>query len=258
VSPGQIAAAIGAVALAAAAFLARRRRRLTGERFLLELTTSLAVAGVGLYVFVSFTVTIVADHGATLLDDRVLDLADKLNTSFGVSVAKVVTTFGALPVTAAFVLAGAVLLAVRRRRGELTVLLLSTIAVYLAVHITKTATDRPRPPRPLASSTLSAFPSGHAAYSTVYVAMALIATRARNGIASRAALVIVAVLAAGAIGVSRAYLRVHWWSDVLAGWALGAAIFGSFAAVGVVVGYFRNNGGGEPAAAGAGGTARQQ
>jgi undecaprenyl-diphosphatase len=232
--------------------------RLTPGELGLELTTSLAVAGVGLYVFVAYTVTIAADHGATLLDDRVLDLADQLNTSFGVSVAKVVTTFGTLPVTATFALAGAVLLAVRRRPVELTVLVVSTLAIYLAVHITKAATDRPRPPHPLASATLSAFPSGHAAYSTVYVAVALIATRARSGVASRAALVVAAILLAGAIGVSRVYLRVHWWSDVLAGWALGAAIFGSVAAAGVVVGYFRNNGGGEPAAAAAGGTARQQ
>jgi undecaprenyl-diphosphatase len=150
------------------------------------------------------------------------------------------------------VLAGAVVLALRRRPIELTVLVLSTIAIYAAVHITKAAVGRPRPPHPLTGASLSAFPSGHAAYSTVYVALALIATRVRIGIASRAALVMAALVVAGAIGASRAYLRVHWWSDVLAGWALGAAIFGSLAAVGVVVGYFRNNDGGQPAAAGAG------
>jgi undecaprenyl-diphosphatase len=76
-----------------------------------------------------------------------------------------------------------------------------------------------------------------------------------DGIAGRAALVVTALVIAGAVGVSRAYLRVHWWSDVLAGWALGAAIFGGLAAIGVVVGYFRNNAGGEPAAMPAAGTA---
>ena len=232
--------------------------RLTPGELGLELTTSIAVAGVGLYVFVAYTVAIEADHGATLLDDRVLDLADMLNTGFGVGLAKIVTAFGSLPVAGGAVLAGALALAIRRRPIELTVLVLSAIAIFAAVHITKAAVDRPRPPHPLTQASLSAFPSGHAAYSTVYVALALIATRMKTKIAGRAALVLAALVLAGAIGASRAYLRVHWWSDVLAGWALGAAIFGGLAAVGVVVGYFRNNDGGQPAAAGAGGAAGNQ
>jgi undecaprenyl-diphosphatase len=254
VTPGQVAAAAVAGALAVTAIVGRTRKKLTTER----LAPALLVAVVGLYVFVAYTVTIAADHGATPLDDRVLDLVDKLKSSFGVDLAKIVTTFGTLPVTAAFAIAGAVVLARRRRPVELAVLVVSVIAIYVGVHITKAATGRPRPPHPLAGSTLSSFPSGHAAYSTIYVALALLTTRTRSGSASRAALVIAFLLLTVAIGVSRAYLRVHWWSDVVAGWALGAAIFGSVAAVGVVVGYFRNNDGGQPAAAGAGRTAGKQ
>jgi undecaprenyl-diphosphatase len=229
--------------------------RLTPGQLGLELTTALAVAGVGLYVFVAYLVTIASDTGPTGLDKRVLDLVDDLNSSLGVGIAKVVTAFGSLPVTGAFLVIGAILLAVRRRPVELAVLVGSFVAIYVVVHVTKDATHRPRPLHPLTGSSSYAFPSGHAAYSTVYVAMALIAGRVLDRIAGRAALVVAAVVVAGAIGVSRAYLRVHWWSDVLAGWGLGAAIFGALAAIGLVVGYFRNNGGGEPAAAPAGGTA---
>jgi membrane protein DedA with SNARE-associated domain/membrane-associated phospholipid phosphatase len=221
----------------------------------LELTTALAVAGVGLYVFVAETVAVTRDLGPTALDGRVITIVDDLYDPAGITVAKIVTAFGTLPATAAFVAIGAALLAIRRRPIELAVLVGSTLAIYAAVHITKGAVDRPRPPHPHAGSTLSAFPSGHAAYSTVYVALAVIATRVFARLASRAVLVIAAIAVAFAIGVSRAYLRVHWWSDVLAGWALGAAIFGLLAAIGVVVRHFRNNGGTQPSAAHAGGTA---
>jgi undecaprenyl-diphosphatase len=223
--------------------------RLTPGELGLELTSALAVAGVGLYVFVAYTVAVTRNLGPTGLDKRVLTLVDDLNSSLGVSVAKALSLLGSTPAVGAFVAIGAVLLIVRRRRVELAVLVGSAVLIYAAVHITKGAVDRPRPPHPHAAASLSAFPSGHAAYSTLYVVLALIASRVLAGLASRAVLVIMALVVAGAIGSSRAYLRVHWWSDVLAGWGLGAAIFGMLAAIGVVVGYFRNNGGGEPAIA---------
>src|SRR4051794_41124650 len=58
--------------------------RLTPGELGLELTTALAVAGVGLYVFVAYTVAITNEPGPTPLDNRVLDMADDLNSSIGV------------------------------------------------------------------------------------------------------------------------------------------------------------------------------
>jgi membrane protein DedA with SNARE-associated domain/membrane-associated phospholipid phosphatase len=231
-------------------------KRLTPGDLGLELTTALAVAGVGAYVFTAYTVY-VSDHlGPTGLDGRVVDVAADLRNQTGIEIAKVVSAFGSLPATAALVLLGALLLAVRRRPVELAVLVLGGLATYAAFHITKGAVDRPRPPHPLAGSSLSAFPSGHSAYSTCYVALAVIAARVLPGLVSRAGLVLAAITAAAAIGASRAYLNVHWWSDVLAGWALGAAIFGLLGAIGVVVDFLiRNNGEHEPAPAATGGAA---
>jgi membrane-associated phospholipid phosphatase len=196
---------------------------------------------VGLYVFVAYLVLIAGDPSATFADTRALDMAHDLRTTVGVDIAKVVTTFGSLPVTGGLVIASAVVLAVRRRPIELCVLVFGFLAIYLAVHITKGAVDRPRPPHPLTGSTGSAFPSGHAAYSTAYVAMAVIAARVLPGNFSRALLVILATAFAAVIGGTRIFLGVHWFSDVAAGWGLGAAIFGFAAAIGLIVGYFRNN-----------------
>jgi undecaprenyl-diphosphatase len=216
--------------------------RITPGDLGLELTTALAVAGVGAYVFVAYAVTLHGDLGPTVFDDRLLKMANDLRTSTGVDIAKVLSAFGSLPATGVVTLAAAVFLAIRRRPIELVVLVVSAIAIYAAVHITKGALDRPRPPHPLTGSQGAAYPSGHAAYSTVYVAIAVIVARVLPGAASRAGLVLAATALAAAIGASRVFLQVHWGSDVAGGWALGAAIFGIVGAVGLIVGYVRNNG----------------
>jgi membrane-associated phospholipid phosphatase len=122
---------------------------------------------------------------------------------------------------------------------ELAALLIGFLAVVLAVHLTKAAVDRPRPPHELVNTVGSSFPSGHSAYATAYVAMAVIAWRVIPGFARRALLVLGALLVAATVGLSRMYLRAHYWSDVAGGWGLGFAIFGVCAMVALVVLYMR-------------------
>jgi len=112
----------------------------------------------------------------------------------------------------------------------------------VGVHLTKAGIDRPRPPHPLDNTNGSSFPSGHAAYATTHVAMAVIAARLLPGFASRAALVLAAIVAAAVVGLTRVYLRAHYWSDVVGGWALGAGVFGLVAALALLVSYIRQNG----------------
>ena len=121
-------------------------------------------------------------------------------------------------------LIGIGLLAWRRRPYELSVLLFGTLLTYAGVHITKDAVDRPRPAGSLVETLGSSFPSGHAAYSTIYVALGVIAARVLPGFVSQAALVVVTVVVAAAIGATRVYLGAHYYSDVVAGWALGAFV----------------------------------
>ncbi|MDP9103641.1 MAG: phosphatase PAP2 family protein [Pseudomonadota bacterium] len=68
------------------------------------------------------------------------------------------------------------------------------------------------------------FPSGHAMISaaTYMTVGALLAHMQRSRLA-RAYLMTVFITLAILIGISRIYLGVHWPSDVLAGWLLGAA-----------------------------------
>lgn len=123
------------------------------------------------------------------------------------------------------------------RRGRWTVLaliLLVTATDQISSHVIKPAVGRPRPCRPEAGiegvrthgvgcSSRGAFPSSHAAN------MAAVATL--FAILYRKSL-IPALLIAFLVGYSRIYLGVHYPTDVLAGWLLGAGL-GWLAARGV-------------------------
>jgi undecaprenyl-diphosphatase len=67
----------------------------------------------------------------------------------------------------------------------------------------------------------SSFPSGHAGNSmAVFLTIALVAVPRAHRIPA----IFGAVLASLVVGCTRPYLGVHWPSDVIGGWSLGAAI----------------------------------
>ena len=225
----------------AAPYVRFTRDRVTPGDLGLELTTLLAIGGVGLFFFVAYLTELDRSLGPTPLDSEFLDLADELRMSVLVDVAKVVTALGAFPTVAALVAATCVPLLVRRRYAEALVLVAGLVLVYIAVHVTKDAVDRPRPSEPLVRTIGQAYPSGHAAYSAAWVAAAVVLTR-RLGLLTKGTLVFIALGIATAVGVSRVYLRAHWWSDVVGGWGLAAAIFSLLAGIALVVEHFRHNG----------------
>jgi membrane protein DedA with SNARE-associated domain/membrane-associated phospholipid phosphatase len=214
--------------------------RITPGALGLELTTLLAVGGVGGFWFVLYLTELNRDLGPTPFDTDLLDLADKLRMDVLVDVAKLVTDLGAFPTVAGLVTATVALLAVRRRYAEAIVLVAGLVLVYIAVHVTKDAIERPRPTGSLVGTSGEAYPSGHAAYATAWVAVAVVLTRRLRLVAS-GALVFVALGIAVAVGVSRVYLRAHWWSDVAGGWGLAVGIFSLLAGIALVVEYIRHN-----------------
>src|SRR5919109_1048145 len=234
------------VALIAAIVVAYRRRQAIREWLLAHEQHPLArppvaVAGAGIFVFVLYLVVLSESLNPTPLDTELLDLSDNLNSQVAVDVAKVASGLGALPTVGALVAVTAVLLAGRRRVSELVVLLLGMGLIYAAVHIAKAAVDRPRPAAPLIDTASSSFPSGHAAYATAWIAVALVLTR-RLGLTGHVAVVTGAVAIATAVGLSRIYLRAHYWSDVAAGWGIGVGIFGLLTAIALIVDHIRHNG----------------
>jgi membrane protein DedA with SNARE-associated domain/membrane-associated phospholipid phosphatase len=206
----------------------------------LQLTSVLAVASVGGFVFVW---DLVGVESRTFLagDAESLRLADRLHAVAAVDVAKVVTALGALPAAIALVAAAAALLVWRHERGYALVLATGLLVTWAGVHVTKDAVDRPRPARALVEVDGPAYPSGHAAYAVTWVAVAVALSRTLPGVASRFAFVTIAIVIAIAVGATRIYLRTHYLSDVVGGWALGAALFALCATGALVVMRLRNN-----------------
>jgi undecaprenyl-diphosphatase len=225
-----------------------------GGTFGLEFTTLMATLAVGGFVLVAYTAIVSGDAGPTPGDMTAIDIVESLQTGWLTDMAEVVTGLGAAGVVFAMALVCAAALAARGRWAEVGVLVAGMAIVYVGVHELKAAVDRPRPEGGLVDVSGSSFPSGHAAYSTFYVWLAVtIVMRLRPGM-TRGALVVVGGIALTAlVGLSRVYLDVHYMSDVNAGWALGAAAFSLCAAVALVITTVRQNEGREsdPVAAGA-------
>lgn len=214
-----------------------------GGTFGLEFTTLMAVLAVALFVLVAYAVVIGQDPGPTPGDMTAMNVADSLRTTWLTDFVKAFTHLGSAAVTWSLAVLCAVALAVRRRWAELGVLLIGMLIVILGVHEVKSLVDRPRPSGELIAVSGSSFPSAHAAYSTLYVWIAVtIVLRLRVGMARGAAVIGAGIALTALIGLSRVYLGVHYLSDVSAGWGLGVTAFSFCAAVALVITTLRHNG----------------
>jgi undecaprenyl-diphosphatase len=216
--------------------------RLTPGRLGLEFSTLLAVLAVGIYVVVLYIALLGGDLGPTPGDATAFKIADHLNAGWFTSVNKGITHLGAGYVTWPLGAIAAAALASRRRWPELWALVAGLVLTIVGVHVIKEAIARPRPGGALIGVSGFSFPSGHAAYSTVYPVLAVILARVRSGLAARFALVAAGFVLAAAVGLSRVYLRAHYLSDSFGGWALGLSCFALCASVALVADHLRKNG----------------
>lgn len=136
------------------------------------------------------------------------------------------TALGGVTVLTLMTVSVLVYLLLVRQRGSAALLAVSIAGGQALSHLAKLGFGRPRPD--LVSHAVevstSSFPSGHSMMSAVtYLTLAVMLARADGRHKIRVFYIVVAAVLAMLVGISRVYLGVHWPSDVLAGWSLGAA-----------------------------------
>jgi undecaprenyl-diphosphatase len=219
------------------------RRLVPGQGLGLEFTSVIAVLAVALFVVVGYGIEVSNDPGPTPGDQNAIDLAQEVNATWLTDVAKVVTDLGSGGFTLAVGLVAAGVLGWRRRWLELGVLVAALVIVHVAVPVLKEGIDRPRiPGGGLVGADGGSYPSGHATYSVIYTWLVLtVALRVRPGLTYASGLIAAGVALTVAVGLSRVYLRVHYFSDVAGGWALGISAFAACATVALVIHHIRHN-----------------
>jgi undecaprenyl-diphosphatase len=192
-----------------------------------------AVVAGGLWVFLEVAEA-VTDDEVRALDRSVLlamrepsDPGDPLGPRWSEEMGRDLTALGSTAILALVSAAAALFLWMARRPRSVALVLVAFAGGQILSLLLKRGFARPRPELALHESyvyTVASFPSGHSmmaavVYLTLGALLARVLPRRRMKL-----LVIACALGATALtGVSRVYLGVHWPTDVLAGWAIGAS-----------------------------------
>lgn len=207
---------------------------MTKRRIWLEPKFLGAIVAVTSAVWLFLAVAEEAVEGGTRAIDSALllalrtagDPADPLGPRWFEELARDITALGSVGVLSLVVTSTAVFLFLARRVRTALFVVAATGGGAIAATLLKEVFDRPRPDL-VAHGTYVAsasFPSGHAMISAVvYLTLGALVARLVPGRILKLYVMAVATVLAGLIGASRVYLGVHWPTDVLAGWAAGAA-----------------------------------
>lgn len=191
-----------------------------------------ALAAVALLGGFGLIADAVSDGDTLGLDTAVLmalrtpgDLADPIGPAWLHEAVRDITSLGSFSVLGVIVIVvfAYLLLAGKHRTGSFMVF--AVVGGTIISTVLKMLFDRPRPDLTGAAQVFTAsFPSGHATVSAV-VFLTIGAMLAESSPERRLKLfyIGVAIALTVLVGLSRIYLGVHYPTDVLAGWSLGAA-----------------------------------
>ncbi len=188
--------------------------------------TGVAIGVVALCVLGAITADVIIHGPLTRFDTTVLESLHRHATPGGATFFAAISRLGSPGAMTVLALSGVLLLATRREWIVLGGWVVAFVGARLIYILLKLAIHRPRPGSTAAllqQASGWSFPSGHAmgslvGYGMLAYVMLLLVPRTRRfqlPIVTGTALLIIA------IGVSRLYLGVHYFSDVVGGYAAG-------------------------------------
>ena len=145
------------------------------------------------------------------------------------SIARFITSFGVLGVLLPVAVIVGVLVWVRSRSVTAAIApWLSVVVCGQIVSVLKKSTDIARPPVEFQVAQIRnpSFPSGHAGNTTALIVSVVLVAWFATELSRRTKMwvSISGAVIVAAMGLTRLVLNVHWLSDVLAGWCIGAAV----------------------------------
>ena len=172
--------------------------------------------------------------GKTLAFDRAVMLALRSSADPSVPIgpawlpeaARDVTSLGSIVVLVIVTLAAVGYLFLAGKSAVAWLMLIAVVGGIALSDLLKFAFARARPDvvTPLARVFTTSFPSGHATLSAItYLTIGVILARSQPSSPISLYFMSLAVFLTVLVGVSRIYLGVHYPTDVLAGWCIGAA-----------------------------------
>lgn len=185
-----------------------------------------------LFIFGVIAQTVVAGKSSAFDRSIILAFRDHDNPSVPIGPAWVLeaardlTSLGSIIVLVIITLAIAGYLFLARKQAAGWLMLVAVFGGIALSDLLKFAFGRPRPDfiSPAAQVFTTSFPSGHATLSAVtYLTIAALLARHQTSRTIGTYFVVLAALLTILIGVSRIYLGVHYPTDVLGGWCVGAA-----------------------------------
>ena len=157
------------------------------------------------------------------LDESVLGFIEQMRTPFLTVFFKFVTYLGEWAVVLPIALIVSTILILKRRRKQDAILAFISLGGLSVAFLLKNIVHRARPLGGLLNETSFSFPSAHAVISVVFYGFIiyLLLPKIKNR-KIKALKIFIASLLVMLVGFSRLYLGVHYLSDVLAGYVIGA------------------------------------
>ncbi|MFA5155306.1 MAG: phosphatase PAP2 family protein [Patescibacteria group bacterium] len=176
-----------------------------------------------LFAFLGLVEDFITSDQIVAIDSRLNNFLLLFRSEHYVKIFLAITTLGRARVIISLLLAASLLFWLWRKRAYILPAWLSLGGASLLNFLSKWAFHRPRPAFPVYIESNFSFPSGHATVAVAaYGFLTYCLLRNTKKLPNRALVFLAGLLIIAAIGFSRLYLGVHYLSDVLAGYLLGA------------------------------------